>query len=473
MGVAITWLAPFEFALADEDRIDNRLINNFVEFYKCMLGFVNYKLYNSLDLEYPPRVNQKAAALGDELALEIKKVAKGSTKSATPIESKDTEKGAKVVAALTKAQKSHNTQPLSDHEKKRISTLESKLSKLPGDAEVVETEASGEVEEQPEVPQEIDPEKNDDVSTDELKKLKPTLFKGLVFFINREVPLTHLSFMIKSFCGSVTYSGGKYEERDSRITHQIVDRIIPSNKRISSREYVQPQWVFDSINSGILLPVHEYAPEVTLPPHLSPFVDDDEEGYMPDQRKHLDSLINRNSTDIDEGDNETQQEGDVEDEVQEDEDPTIREKEFDLDLQKELTGKRYSEVLEEEEQSKASKRKAEEMEAEEQKRLYAKAGLSYSEAISKKQKKTAKSIEAAGNREVLFNALSNRKKKLITAIERKQQQKKREVDVLVAKKQGREKAAVEKIRRDEAKSNGSNQKKGAQAHKKTNKTKNK
>ena len=92
------------------------------------------------------------------------------------------------------------------------------------------------------------------------------------------------------------------DESDERITHHIVDR--PKVRlAYKNRDYIQPQWVFDCVNEGMLLPVEQYLPGIKLPPHLSPFVDDEEvrelrflyvhtvqEGYTPIRRLQLEKM---------------------------------------------------------------------------------------------------------------------------------------------------------------------------------------
>ena len=50
------------------------------------------------------------------------------------------------------------------------------------------------------------------------------------------------------------------------------------------RSYIQPQWVFDCVNIKRSLPVDEYSPGSILPPHLSPFVEEQEGDYVPPER---------------------------------------------------------------------------------------------------------------------------------------------------------------------------------------------
>ncbi|OEH74933.1 brca1 c terminus domain-containing protein [Cyclospora cayetanensis] len=123
------------------------------------------------------------------------------------------------------------------------------------------------------------------------------LFEGLVFFVCRETPLLPLSFAIRSCGGRVGWQseGSPIVVSDKSITHQVVDRPAEAvfqgfGGSSPSREFVQPQWIFDCLNAGILLPTADYAPGKALPPHLSPFVDDEAEGYIPRQREVLAKL---------------------------------------------------------------------------------------------------------------------------------------------------------------------------------------
>lgn len=56
---------------------------------------------------------------------------------------------------------------------------------------------------------------------------------------------------------------------------------------IHPRYYIQPQWVFDSVNARLCLPVADYFVGVMLPPHLSPFVTEKEGDYIPPEKMKL------------------------------------------------------------------------------------------------------------------------------------------------------------------------------------------
>ncbi|ORM40681.1 Pescadillo -like protein [Babesia sp. Xinjiang] len=104
------------------------------------------------------------------------------------------------------------------------------------------------------------------------------LFSGMRFFMFPEVPMVPTSLVIIS-------SGGMLSDLEN-ATHVIVDR--PVKEIDPKKDYVQPQYVYDCLNCGILLPVQQYAPGATLPHHLSPFVDD---LAVPDRQVELDKLI--------------------------------------------------------------------------------------------------------------------------------------------------------------------------------------
>jgi pescadillo protein len=184
---------------------------------------------------------------------------------------------------------------------------------------------------------------------------------------------------------------------DDDATHQVVDRPLRSQMS-ANRNYVQPQWVFDCVNTGILLPVEDYLPGQELPPHLSPFVNDQQEGYVPDQRKRLDSLIARaNSSEIKEMTEETEESAQA----------------AAIDLEK-----KYQEELEKETK-----------------------GISYSEAAEEKTPEpVAAVIAAAEEKEIGEDELasimipSKKKRRLYQRIQYSEKQKKRKVETLEEKK---------------------------------------
>ena len=131
------------------------------------------------------------------------------------------------------------------------------------------------------------------------------LFAGKVFFLAREVPRGMLEFVLRSFGGKVGWEGphSPLSPADPTITHVIVDRPAPSaglGSPRGDREFVQPQWVLDCVNHNLLIPAERYAPGKTLPPHLSPFVDNAAEGwkrgnrvtgrYTPEYQKEIDAM---------------------------------------------------------------------------------------------------------------------------------------------------------------------------------------
>ena len=60
------------------------------------------------------------------------------------------------------------------------------------------------------------------------------LFEGCQFFLSREVPREALTFVIRSFGGTVSWEatdapGSSYPEADESITHQVVDRPVQTH----------------------------------------------------------------------------------------------------------------------------------------------------------------------------------------------------------------------------------------------------
>merc|ERR1719312_2305425 len=129
-----------------------------------------------------------------------------------------------------------------------------------------------------------------------MNEQQSNLFKGLKFFLGREVPREPLVFMIRAVGGEVSWDssvgvGATFSQSDAGITHQVMDRDAKTaGDLVLGRFYIQPQWIFDSINRREKCREKDYALGETLPPHLSPFVSERERrvgDYVPPEQKAL------------------------------------------------------------------------------------------------------------------------------------------------------------------------------------------
>ncbi|GFP85962.1 pescadillo homolog [Phtheirospermum japonicum] len=265
-GQKITWLTPHALQQVLPG-VDYRVLLTFLEFYETLLAFVNFKLYQSINVKYPPILDPRLEAMAADLyALSryFDANAQSSSKAITSSGSDQIE-GTKL-----------------DDSQLRLAQLQQQLhSNEPGALMHLVENVAG--------------EDDDDSETKECKNL----FRNMRFFLNREVPRESLLFIIPAFGGTVSWEGegGPFDESDHSITHQVVDRSTQGRKFLS-REYVQPQWVYDCINTRIILPTEKYIVGCVPPPHLSPFVDNEAEGHVPEYAEVIERLKNAERRDI-------------------------------------------------------------------------------------------------------------------------------------------------------------------------------
>lgn len=278
-GQTVTWIVPHRFNQGTSSNVDYSVMTTFLEFHEVLMGFVNYKLFNTIGVKYPLILDEKKEGAGEHL----KAVTAESIEDADPSTVVDPKKVPKAVLKATE---------------RRIHTLDDLLRKVArNDAKdaAAKAEADGEVPSSS--AQQVAAEEAGDVFDEsekaEVKLLESfkNLFANAVVWVSREVPRESIEFIVRAFGGQVAWDGSSIEEDSTTITHQIVDRgVEPANKRLD-RDYVQPQWVFDCVNAKILLPVDLYAPTAKLPPHLSPFEEAETDGYTPEFQQKIQEYI--------------------------------------------------------------------------------------------------------------------------------------------------------------------------------------
>lgn len=296
-GQDILWLVPYKFVQRTAGDVDFRIMATFVEFYTTLLGFVNYRLYTGIGLVYPPKFDLKSEEQGAELGAFQLEAKNGEADVAEEEDMPDAETNQHAQEEADKlltsaAEDEGATDPQSSmtlgrgtQDDQAVSTALDRFASIDPNADTL-----------------LQPSNTADAAS------AAKLFEPFTFYLSRETPLHPLEFLLKSFgCKRVGWdsligeAGSYCNEDDTRITHQIVDRPelpIPSaddamqgadedelddgfddgapakkvQERVPGRTYVQPQWVWDSINAGKLQRPDLYAPGAELPPHLSPWV---------------------------------------------------------------------------------------------------------------------------------------------------------------------------------------------------------
>ncbi|OLN84316.1 Pescadillo-like protein [Colletotrichum chlorophyti] len=293
-GEDVLWLVPYKFNQRIVGDVDFRIMGTFVEFYMTLLGFINFRLYTSLGLKYPPKFDQTKDDQSGELGaftLEGQNLAAPEEKKQITNDEAEHQVDPKTQAAVDKVIKKLKATDVDD-ETKADEPAEPTEDATNAIDKFEPVAPGGDVLPQPE-----------HSSTDRAK-----LFANCTFYLSREAPRQPLEFLLRSFgCKRIGWDAVLGEgafttnERNPSITHQIVDRPqvyaandegrdgednqtaqkLAPNQRIPGRIYVQPQWVWDSINDEELKQPDQYAPGAQLPPHLSPFVRQVQGAYDP------------------------------------------------------------------------------------------------------------------------------------------------------------------------------------------------
>jgi pescadillo protein len=410
-GVPVMWLVPFRFPQNIPTDVDFRIMCTFLEFYTNLVHLVLYRLYTESNLVYPPPIDSdKLKGVGGIKAyiLESKQATAGPEKlTASEASEKKDDMGKKIKLdkALKADKKNKDEEEEEDEQEEETANGQlDEFSALPSDEKNVSDVLAQ--------PQKVD-------------SAVGNLFSRFTFFIGREVPLEIVEFLILAAGGNVISEAALDEMIDnenenesndvqkekatqkvdlSKVTHQICDRPAISSK-VPGRTYVQPQWIFDSINKGQLLSAADYAPGETLPPHLSPWGDAgtyDPEAELPEQEESEDESES-------EGEQVETENAQPDEEIDsEDEEAVERQRE----LEQEAQGVKYSETNDKSNKKKKRTAKDKEEEEKELKKILMpnKARKLYKKMQYSNDKKQAREEELRKKRRKLEEAKSKLKK---------------------------------------------------------------
>lgn len=303
--VPIRWVVPHSFTQFMPEDVDYKVMATFFEFYETLMNFVLFKLYSDLGVRYPlPEIeggeevkgsttsilganlrslinamNHSDGAITNVISETLEEddaTEKSSAKKSTEEKKKDRKLMKSVVSALDNIEEDDDDEDEKDVDvagplKAALETLaeDKARSSIPSGLTKLDDEA--------------------------VKRRR--LFAGLTFFLSREVPRGYLELLSLAYGANVGWEGANspISAKDPSITHHIVDRpkLLSSYDSLpKSREFIQPQWILDCTNFMFLLPIIKYGVGKPLPPHLSPWVDNEEEGYTPSYAIEINKLKN-------------------------------------------------------------------------------------------------------------------------------------------------------------------------------------
>merc|ERR1719482_2451454 len=155
-GHLVTWLSPHQFAQDLPPEVDFNVMRTFLDFYRSMVKFCNFKLYADLGLAYPPkRIMEKDESSAEVAALEVEMRVAGKEREAKAQQDEKENEGMAAEVAADFGEQS-----------KEAVEMQQQLA---------------------------------------MKNRMKTVFKGLRVFVNREVPLRQIYFTL--LCGGATEVG--------------------------------------------------------------------------------------------------------------------------------------------------------------------------------------------------------------------------------------------------------------------------
>jgi pescadillo protein len=296
----VCWVIPHSYTQNVPSDVDFRVMGTFFEFYETLLGFVLYKLYTDIGVRYPLPVTSvelsgSTSILSANLHV-LKKVLQQAGNSASNAINEAVEK---------QATQSEKKESESSSKRDKLKTIDEALKQVDdSDDDDEEMDDDDEVDIAGPLKDALESMNEDttiganqEMTLDEDASKRKRLFAGLTIFVSREVPKGYLELVCLAYGGKVGWEGNDSPigVKDPSITHHIVDRPkLPASydDLPKSREFVQPQWLLDSANFSFLLPTSRYAVGAELPPHLSPWVNNEEEGYTPAYAEEIEHLKN-------------------------------------------------------------------------------------------------------------------------------------------------------------------------------------